>query len=372
VRLAIVLLLTCGCRQIFGIDQPRLADSGLPPDDGSIDAPDAPDAAPLCFSRPELDFGACLSHVPTMSFSVTAPVSFDTDQNGPAACETTLLSQSQNMCVIAATDVTVSAAVTVTGSRPLVIFATGTIAIDATVDVASHAAGSTRGPGENPSVCGTAGQGMIGGGGAGGSFTTGGGDGGNGGQVNAVGGPRAAAFTVQTFHGGCRGGLGGNGAAGVAYGGGALALVANQVTIDNAINASGAAGVGAAAGARGGYGGGTGGMILIDAPSVSVGAQMQMFAIGGAGGGGSSLSVSGNQGAEATSYSGSIPGGQGGNTGGDGGSAYPSPQNGQQAAGQNAGGGGGAGGAGAIVIYTNSSLNSGSLKISPQAITHAY
>jgi hypothetical protein len=367
VRLAIVLLLTCGCRQIFGIDQPRLLDGGLPPDD-SIDA--SADASHLCFSRPDLSFGACLSQVPTTAYSVPTSVAFDTDTN-LGQCEATLIAPSQDMCVVAATDITVSAAVTVTGSRPLVLFATGAILIDAAFDVASHGVGPMRGPGDDPSVCGTAGGGTISGGGAGGSFTTSGADGGRGGENNAFGGTAVPAFPAQTFHGGCRGGLGGGGMAGVAYGGGALALVSkNQVVITGAIDASGAGGDGAVIGGHGGYGGGTGGMVLIDAPSFILQGSAEIYANGGAGGGGSSLSEIGIPGDEAASYNGAIHGGQGGN-GGNGGDALPQLQPGQQAAGQNAGGGGGGGGAGAIIIYTNTGVGSFP-KISPQAIVHAY
>jgi hypothetical protein len=365
VRLAIVLLLTCGCRQIFGIDPPRLVDSGSP-GDGSIDASDGA-TTPLCFSRPELELSACLSRTPTMAFTV---VTFDTDLDTATACEPTL-SASQDMCVIAGTDVTVAAAVTVTGSRPLVLFATGTIAIDGMVDVASHAMGPTRGPGENPSACGTTDGGTIGGGGAGGSFTTSGGDGGHGGPVGSTSGISAPAIAVQTFHGGCRGGLGGGGVAGGTYGGGALALVANVVAVNAVIDASGAGGAGAATGARGGYGGGTGGMVLIDAPTFNLAGTAQIFANGGGGGGGSSLSVIGNPGGEASSYNGFIQGGPGGNTGGPGGSAFPQAQVGQPSGGQNAGGGGGGGGAGAILIYTSSTLGNNP-RISPLATLHAY
>jgi hypothetical protein len=160
--------------------------------------------------------------------------------------------------------------------------------------------------------------------------------------------------------------VGADGAASAAFGGGAIALFANTVAIDGTINASGMGGPGAPTASKGGYGGASGGMIVISAPTVTLATQGQLFANGGAGGGGSSNSVPGANGGEAMTFNNSIAGGQGGNNG-DGGNAYPTVDNGQDGAGNAGAGGGGAGGAGAIVIFTQTTF-SGLVRISPAPI----
>src|SRR5258708_5713929 len=80
-------------------------------------------------------------------------------------------------CFLVGTDVTVpSGTSSVTGTRPLVLLATGTVTVTGTLDVASHS--GSDGAGANSSACdpGFAPQDGAGGG-AGGSFGTKGGDG---------------------------------------------------------------------------------------------------------------------------------------------------------------------------------------------------
>ena len=255
----------------------------------------------------------------------------------------------------------------VIGPRPLVLFASTAISIDGTLDVASHVGNGvpTSGAGENPPVCEATQDGALQGGGAGGSFGSRGGDGGRGVDNNSIPGLAQLALAITSFHGGCRGGLGANGTAPVASGGGAIALFAPAVTINGTINASGMGGPGEATSSRGGNGGASGGMIVISAPSVMLEMQGQMFANGGGGGGGSSNSIAGTNGGEATAFNNPIAGGQGGNNG-DGGSAFPMTENGQMGAGNAGAGGGGAGGAGAIVIFTETAF-SAPVRISPTA-----
>jgi len=373
VRLAVLLLLTCGCRQIFGLDtpDPLRGDGGNAIDAASDGADGSFDAPRLCFSRPSLHLAACLAGAPMPDLDAPASTSIDTDTSAYCAPLTT---SSQDMCVVAASSISIAsgASVRVTGSRPLVLFSTIAIQLDGVLDIASHLGIGlpTAGAGEDPPACGATQGGASQGGGAGGSFGSSGGDGGRGVDNNSVPGLAQSALPITAFHGGCRGGLGANGNAQVAYGGGAIALFAAVITINGSINASGMGGPGEAISSRGGNGGASGGMIVISAPIVTLGTQGQLFANGGAGGGGSSNSTVGQAGGEATSFNSPISGGQGGNNG-DGGNAYPMPENGQAGAGAAGAGGGGAGGAGAIVIFTETTF-SGQPRISPTAQVLSY
>lgn len=355
-RLAVLLLLTGGCRQIFGLDtpDPLRGDGGGNEIDGASDGQDG--ATDLCFSRPSLGLGACLAAPPTNDLSVSASTTIDT---GTFALCATLTTSTQDVCVVAAKSIAIGSGtvIRVIGARPLVLFSPTMIEIDGTLDVASHIGGGmpTSGAGENPPACGATQGGAIQGGGAGGSFGSRGGNGGNGVDINSMPGQAQLALPITAFHGGCRGGIGAEGIAQAAYGGGAVAMFAATISINGTINASGMAGPGAVISSKGGYGGASGGMLVLSAPSVMLGTQGQMFANGGAGGGGSSNSGAGANGGEAMTFNTPIAGGQGGNNG-DGGNAYPSVENGQSAAGAAGAGGGGAGGAGAIVIFTNTVL----------------
>lgn len=371
----VLLLLTCGCRQIFGLDVP----ASLPADGEAIDASGdgaaSPlDAAHLCFVRPSLGLGACLADPPMSELVVDSPITFATDTFPLCA---TLTTSTQDLCVVAAASITIgqNAVIHVTGTRPLVLVSPGSIEIDGTLDVSSHLGNlgmPTAGPDENPTVCGTTEAGMLQGGGAGGSFTTAGGDGGRGVANNSMPGLARAAFAADSFHGGCRGGFGASADTTIvaAYGGGALAMFAATVTVAGTINASGMAGHGGAPGSTGGYGGGTGGMVVISAPAITIANPGQIYAIGGGGGGGASSSAAGLNGAEAASYSGVVPGGQGGNNAGDGGSAFPLTDSGQLGGGINGAGGGGGGGVGAIVVFTSSTFSNPRISPVPQVLSY--
>jgi hypothetical protein len=371
VRLAVLLLLTCGCRQIFGLEtpDPLRGDSGG--DAATSDGKDAPiDASKLCFSRPALNLGACLATPPMTDLMAQVSTSIDTDDS--TACAV-LTSSTEDMCVVAATSISVSsgAVIRITGARPLVLFSTSLIELGGTLDVASHGGTLTpsAGAGADPTICGAATPPATEGGGAGGSFGTAGGDGGRGVSVLSEPGQSAPALTPDSFHGGCRGGAGADGAVAAAFGGGAIALFAEAVALDGSINASGMGGPGAAISSKGGYGGGSGGMIVISAPSVMLASQGQVFANGGAGGGGATNTGNGASGGEAITFNGAIVGGMGGNNnGGFGGNAFPpAAVAGQNGGGSAGAGGGGGGGAGVIVIFTDSTF-SGSVRISPTPI----
>ena len=301
-----LLLAACG-----GSDAPAV--------DGSVE----PDVPGDCFGaglvRP------CLAEPPASPR--TLATAFDTDS---ADCIV-----EQGWCVVAATELSVSA-LRVTGSRPLVLVATGSITIDGVVDVASRrtATGFELGAAASSSACVPGQTPSEGGGGPGGSF---GGRGGNGGAGTLNPAESAFATSVTTFRGGCAG-LDGDGAPGSGgpSGGAIYMLARTQIRIVGSINASGA-------GAGPGGGGGSGGMIGLEAPSVSI--TGAVFANGGGGGEGG-----GAPGANPSNATTPAVGGSGG-PGGDGGTGSASTTR-IGAAGENAavGGGGGGGGAGVIVV----------------------
>ncbi|HEY0254468.1 MAG TPA: hypothetical protein VGC41_23230, partial [Kofleriaceae bacterium] len=81
-RLALVMLLLGGCRQILGLHDPDLAHTdaevtndgdGSPAVDARLDTDNH-----LCFHRPEIDLDGCVDP-PTMPLTVTSSFSFNTD-----------------------------------------------------------------------------------------------------------------------------------------------------------------------------------------------------------------------------------------------------------------------------------------------------
>ncbi len=279
--------------------------------------------------------------------------------------EPSCLAAYPSVCAIGATELTVSTTVVATGSRPLVLVAADTLSIAGTLDASSQR-GGTSGAGSRPACTmanGTANN-TGAGGGAGGTFGGRGGNGGNGdNQNNNVAGGTSAPVAMQTMLvGGCGGSAGGaGGAAGGAGGrsGGALYLIAGvQLQIPGHVFASGAGGDGGSNNSGGG-GGGTGGMIGLDAPTVTVTGSVVANGGGGGGGAGNGGGGAGSPGTDGattnatTAAAGGIGGG-GGTTGGvgtagstlSGGSANSSPN----------GGGGGGGGAGIIRVFPTQPL----------------
>ena len=258
-----------------------------------------------------------------------------------------------NACVIAGATVNlpIGTTVTATGSRPLVILATQSLAIEGTLDVASHRQGQL-GAGANDAAC-IAGQAATNKyGGPGGSF---GGRGGAGG-----GGPLAAAATtsITTLRGGCAGlqGAGGTQGAGGSGGGAVYLIAASSLAITGTINASGAGG-GGAIDTAGGGGGGSGGMIGLDAPSITIASSALIFANGGGGGEGAGNSNSGLAGADPTTALTPAAGGAGGAGAGDGGNGAAGViTSGGNGTVSDEGGGGG-GGAGVIKVFPAQSVS---------------
>lgn len=294
---------------------------------------------------------------PPLSYDVTVPVTIDTNVTGN--CTAVNGTNVGTTCVIIAENVNISANVRGVGPRPIVIVATETMRISATIDVASH--GTSLGAGVSTSGCSASAgpEGLSGG--AGGSF---GGQGGLGG--NSQGGTPGPMFAPVSLRGGCRGQAGAGpfgveGDGGFA-GGGFYAIAGTAIEMMGSINASGAGGDGANAGGlagAGGGGGGSGGMIVLDAPQVTV--TGELFANGGGGGGGSSQFENAGNGHESASALATPGGGTNAFTAGEGGvGAFASSINGSTGGndtGVGVGGGGGGGGAGFIKIYGTASIS---------------
>jgi hypothetical protein len=233
----------------------------------------------------------------------------------------------------------------VTGTRPLVVVATGQLDVAGTIDAASHI-GGTSGPGADPAAC-VAGAVPAGDeGGPGGSFGT---VGGAGGAVDLAASVAAGPPTLKPLdlRGGCPGSSGSGGNAGASgRGGGALYLIANELSITGTVNASGAGGRGAGLSAGGG-GGGAGGMIVLDAATLTVANSARIFANGGGGGEGGGGSNGGDDGVDSTAPATAGLGGAGnagaGGDGGDGAANGLPAERGGNGADSGGGGGGGAG-----------------------------
>lgn len=321
----------------------------------------------------------------TMDFGGGALPTLDTSSCGLLGIGgVEMLADGSEVCVVAFRNVTIPAGMTfrATGSRPVVLLASGDIDIAGTLDVSAY--GQTPGPGgghggDSTRADGTgdaAGHGGAhvgtyadGGGGGGGMCGAGAAGGMGGAAAGGSGGVAAAAATeLSPLSGGSGGGRGGNsptwGFGGA--GGGALQLTAaGSITITGTILAGGGGGMGGPTGpmcttnAASGGGGGSGGAILIEATTISV-AGASFVAAGGGGGGGASACLvgesaggDGQDGADAVSTAiGGVSGGPTfGAAGGDGGGfmmldGLPGGAN----ANSNSNGGGGGGGAGCILF----------------------
>jgi len=361
-------------------DDPRCGGDGTI--DGGTDAPtavDAPVDAITCVGAGV--FEVCPGGAATGP--VTLSGTLDTDG---AMCASTQLWTSAGQtvsCFIVGTTVTVQNVV-VTGSRPLVIVATGELDVAGHLDAASHVATTTptEGPGAlNPGTCGTFGapaMAIPAGGGAGASFEQAGGAGGNGGAANNAanaGGTTYAPFLATppgTLRAGCRGQTGGAGqgsGGGGGFGGGAVYLAAGVrigLGASAIVNASGA-GAGEAGKNAGGGGGGSGGMILLHAPSFTIASGAIVVANGGSGstGGNNTGAGTGTRGndPDPTNPMAAAPGPTG--AGGAGGAGFALDSGAAPGVGGlvNQGGGGGGGGGG----YVQSNHDLTGATVSPAA-----
>jgi hypothetical protein len=203
-----------------------------------------------------------------------------------------------------------------------------------------------------------------GGGGAGGSFISIGGAGGAGDNaITAPGGQPASTVTASTvLRGGCAGQAGvmggGNGTGLPGKGGGAIYLAAgSQLTIQAGRVAVNGAGARAPQNRYGGSGGGAGGMIVLDAPTITM--TNAFLSANGGGGSSGADGGTGNPGADpdpldpTVAAPGGAPKGGAGGAGAAGMSA--AGDGGDAGGGLNRGGGGGGGGVG--VIYASRAVS---------------
>jgi hypothetical protein len=271
-------------------------------------------------------------------------------------------------CVIAATDLTLDAGtIAVTGSKPLVLVATGTLTVNGMLDAASHRMPAQAGPGHDPAAMCDAGTPPTGnGGGAGGSFGSVGGGGGDGNNQNNSGGT-SGLVEGAAMRGGC---LGQDGKAGApadagtgGFGGGAVYLIAGtEIIVSGAINASGASGSTGTNNKGGGGAGGSGGLIGLDSQTV-IATGGFIFANGGGGGEGASAGNPGDNGNE--SINGAPAQGAGSHPGGDGGAGAAQGATVGDGGNSGDGGGGGGGGVGAIRLYQATSITGGTVSPAP-------
>ncbi len=350
--LATTLLAACGFRPASTPDDGGPRDAAL--FDGAADATHDGTLPPNCFGT---GFTVvCPAVLPTTPLNITATTSILTDP-GSSACA--LLSPpNEAVCVIAGSTVNISSFLSAHGQRPLVVLSLGTLDVPGEIDVNSLK--NAPGAGFTGAGCTGTPPTATGGGGYGGSFGT---KGGNGGATVPPGGIAGNAIVPTALRGGCPGGPGKDTNAFVGLGGGAVALIAvGSISVLGTINASGTFGGGAIVDHSGGNGGGTGGMIVLDGTSITVGAMSEIFANGGGGGGGaSSTTVHGGDGKDPTKTNTGGQGGKGGGTtGGDGGAGATlsdtnrdpvDAERGDDAS-TNAGQGGGGGGFGVIEIFT--------------------
>jgi hypothetical protein len=342
--MALVMSLQIGCSQLYGLH------------DVPVDVEESGgDGAPACFGTLA---EVCLDRT---SVAAWLAIAGSIDTSTDARCKVIAQPQNTELCVIAADTLVITGDARVRGGRVLVLLATSTLSIEATLN-GSSTRGGAAGPaaGDCASLAGSEGSTTTGGGGGGGgSFGGPGGQGGLG-YLGGAGGGVAPTLVAARLRGGCAGGLGGAGtgvAAAGGAGGGALYLLAGTqlaMSATGAVFAGGAGGEGARS-RGGGGGGGSGGLIALEAPVIEI--RGMVAANGGGGGEGAGVSTPGNDGEDGLESRLPAHGGANGTTrGGDGGDgaagATLAGTDGSPGAYLNLdGGGGGGGGGGAGMIW---------------------
>lgn len=335
----LLLLAATGCADFAGIGDP---------------APLAPDAPPPRCQFDNIDL--CLYASPQNELALNDDLMLNTDRDCDLVYNNPI---GRSACVLYAKTITINANITPRGSRALILAATDSIEINATVDLSAaltSALNTITPAAANDRDCVPA---TVDAAGAGGSFNGKGGDGGadEAGMVALA----APAIALPDFlRGGCGGsvtGPGGNDQGkNVSPSGGAVALVAgNTIAITSAgkILANGAGGLGGLDGYTGGGGGGSGGMIKLVATTIANAGVIT--ANGGGGGEGADGTTAGTPGANATGTAMTAAGGSGHAGGGDGGAGgagtTANGTSGMNVAGMDTDAdGGGGGGAGFIAI----------------------
>lgn len=347
----------------FSPHVPGAGDDAAPPIDAFVPQ-DVPDAQPgqQCFGSFAYD-RICYADadVPTGPRPFMLAVTIDTDTVG--VCDTHAILPPGNPCVLAAGSIQFkpTGQVRVVGSRPLVLLATESDGIvieqGAVLDASSNPA--QAGAGSFPQAsCANTHDASAKGGSYGGSFVAPGGNGGNGNNDAGHGTPAdTIPAPLTALHGGCPGGVGGGNGGPRSPGGGAIAVIAKTLTLDGLIAAAGAGGLAPATDNHGGNGGGAGGFVLLDAPVLLGGGEVDAKGGGGGEGKGGLPAVGGASGYNFVNRNEDSIGGSGDSTGGDGGHGGPltdltthGADGGDGTSG--AGGGGGGGAAGWILVTT--------------------
>jgi hypothetical protein len=349
--LAVGVLGGCGFTAATGSQGPADARIDAPPGalaDAAIDAEiDAAFDAPLAMSCHGTFETVCIAQPIGANLDVNSPLAIDTDTSPlcqPPAAGSTITSA----CILARASFGLNNTLRATGSRPLILIATGAFTINGsgTLDVGSR--GLMRGAGGR-ACAGFATPGSHAGG-AGASFGTLGGLGGTGGASTSGSVPQTTALVDLV--GGCSGIPGGStaviesGPGGL--GGGAVLVIASSITVNGNINASGGGGGGGITANAGGGGGGAGGAVVLDTQNLTINGGGRVFAQGGGGGEGAGPITPGAAGGATTTANAAALGGGGAqSTGGDGGLGAVAAGGTPGSAGTTSGGGGG-GGAGHI------------------------
>jgi len=351
---------------------------------GEIDAAVEEDAS-ACSIFSARHFDACMIAAPggDLMLDQSGTYTYDTDTamlappSGPATMPPAEITPSGRLISVHSLTVAAGTTLRVVGTRPLLVASWSTISVSGSIDASSNVNGA--GAGANPPECSThaagAGTGDTGGGGGGGGggFHGAGGAGGIGSSGVGLAGTGGTPVAVPPLSGGCKGGSGGTGdvPGGVGgNGGGAIQLTAkDSITVGGTIHAGGAGGepgmVITAQGDSGGGGGGSGGMIGLEAPSITLLLTSTLAANGGGGGEGVNTTTGGTQrGADGSAFAMQSAGGAG-TDGGDGGlGSGGAVLTGGPGDSDSDGAGGGGGGAGYIAIKT-ASLTAGSGTESP-------
>ncbi len=357
-RVWVVLLAGCGFQSPATI--------GAPGTDASSHDALVHDAGPTCWTisttNPTFRVSACVASLGP-PITVMSDVSIDTDTglSDTPGLGCAVLFSGDPVCALVASTVMVGSDVTVSahGAKPLALLGHA-IDIEGTVDVASHTTGALQAHGASAdgASCNASTTPATGnGGGAGGTYDSLGGSGGD--SVASKGASAPTSNAIAALVGGCASVLGTSGA----HSGGAVWIATDTGTLtigsSAVINASGAGGAGgpATSSKRGGIGGGSGGMIVLQAPTITLMTGAKVFANGGGGGAGASSAVAGTAGTDPTDPMVGAPGGAGvnnnGAVSGSGGTGFAVGSSflaGGAGTDSTTGGGGGGGGAGAIRV----------------------
>lgn len=285
----------------------------------------APDGAGRCGELDASNLDDALFDLGAADLIVSASLSIDTDACSAPGAIVAMQGDGSEVCalVVGAFEIADGGFVYASGTRPLVVLASGAVQIDGILDATAmhmsagaggHFPGTILWPNGGGDGGGRAGPmvgpgGGAGGGGAGGGGAFGGAGGDGGGGSSSIGGAGGVAMPsaeLIPLIGGSGGGIGPGNAAATAgtigiggAGGGAIQISSLvEIRVTGVIQAGGGGGRGGeispGGGASAGGGGGSGGGILLEAPVLEV--VGALWTSGGGGGGGASDTMRGGLG----------------------------------------------------------------------------